>query len=474
MLHGAPLTICWLLKVSMLAQVAELATVDSHGADPTDSTVQCISAGRLAVLNAKWDSRDSITEQLRAQTDALQAHTTSLAAQANDLCSPTSASVTSGRQSVKSAVQLQSVAADFVTVLHQIADASQCLPSSSNESALSYTLAWKSTAFVVKTVQAVLSSCFSSATLDDMHTSSPRGSSLVKQTLGALEASLKNWNQSTLVPFLGSQLQESASNLASSEPQQTEDMPNGNDSDLLQDLSALELAPMPSIWPNASPVKGKGSPLEPELVPFDDFDTALEGGDQLLESGLEDSELQQSTATPLELDLNAQSDRSSHSAPDRQGDSTVQGLVPFHDFDSLAGAHESLEAAADDDQGDALEYTDMLSHSEPPGSSSPPSAAEAEAEAVSSSPGQRLSEAMTQYVLSAGAVATAEQLQAAAETARAEAHKTIESGALDQQLVALEWEHEAELEEALQLQGGLGQPVLITPKVRLNGCLHLI
>ena len=328
------------------------------------------------------------------------------------------------------------------------------------------TATWNASVFVVKAVQAVFSSCFNanSNSAGDLHTS--EGSwqaSIARHAMQALQASFQNWNQTTLVPSLISQLRQSASSLASTQQvQQQVDAPNGVLPDILNDLSALELEASDSSGSgqSGSGLKGKGSPSATGLVPFSDFDNALAGADQTLESALQ--ELSQPQDTSLESDAH---DLSVSPVKATQAGMADISLVPFSDFDdALGGADESLEAADDDDEALEAEITSNSLNSRHSGSSA------AVATAAASSPQvQRLSEAMTQYVLSVGAVTAAEQQAAAVATARAES--SLESGGSQGQLAALEWEHEEVLSEALQLQGGLGQPVVILPKVSL--CLSV-
>ncbi len=66
------------------------------------------------------------------------------------------------------------------------------------------------------------------------------------------------------------------------------------------------------------------------------------------------------------------------------------------------------------------------------------------------------------------ALTTAEQQQAGVAAALSAVQLSSESWETNEQLVAFEWVHEAELEAALQPLGGLGQPALIAPKVMLT------
>jgi hypothetical protein len=183
-------------------------------------------------------------------------------------------------------------------------------------------------------------------------------------------------------------------------------------------------------------------------VPFSDFDTSLEGADQTLEHALEDDPLEQQS-DPTDADLQPEQDIS------HVVDSSVMAppdLVPFSDFDTaLAGADQSLELA-----GDSLE------------SNSSPDLVHNPIQHPQTSQAERLSLAMRDFVHCAGELATAEQQQAGVAAALSAVQLSSESWETNEQLVAFEWVHEAELEAALQPLGGLGQPALIAPKVMLT------
>ena len=72
---------------------------------------------------------------------------------------------------------------------------------------------------------------------------------------------------------------------------------------------------------------------------------------------------------------------------------------------------------------------------------------------------------MLQYLHCAGAVATAEQQEAAVAAAQADLNSKAEVLQTGELLVAFEWVYEPELVKVLQ--EGLGQPLTISPKVFL-------
>ena len=452
--------ICAVTRLTFL-QVAELSVPSLNSLESEDNILQASHAAQLARLASAWNSRQDTASRLRDRAEALRSQQQSLIAQVHDLFSSGPFQADSSNQLAKPIPLVQSTLAKLVASLQQAASAIQQLPSNHSETPSLTAATWDTSVFVVKTVQSVLSSCFNadSSSESDLHTSEDSWqNSIARHTIEALQASLTSWNQTTLLPSLIAQLRQSASDLTST--QQLE-AANGIDPDMLQDLSALELGPSVSGVRGQSGIvlEGKDSPLAADLLPFSDFDNALAGADQTLE----DLGQPQTPSTAFNSGAHAHSD--SPAKTTQAGLSDIP-LVPFSDFDeALGGADESLEAA-DDDGALKAELPSATQGSQDSGLSSAPTAA-------ASAQVQRLSEAMTQYVLSAGAVAAAEQQLAVAANAKSEAESRLESGGSQRQLAALEWEHEELLQEALQLQGGLGQPVVIMPKVCLH-CLQMV
>lgn len=441
-------------------QVADYSRSHVNGMHLKDTMLHPVSASQLAALTAAWDNREDSASQLRDRAETLHTHQASLTAEFHDVFSQTAPLTGAQHHPAQRLNLVPSALAKLVAVLQHMASAFQHLPGNSSEAVTSSTAEWRTTVFIVQTIQSVLSRCFSadSSSEDDLHISGDSWQfSIATRTMDAVQTALASWNQSMLMPYLLYQLQCSVSSLAPTQQQGQEvEAPNGIGENVQQDLDALSLGLSSSSISRQSSrsVKDTGSPSAVDLVPFSDFDNALAGADQALESALEDPDRSRLTDTSLELDPQ----------PDSPAGNTHTGiadisLVPFSDFeDELGGADESLEAADDDS---ALE-------AEAPSQSSQGARSSAAAPStVLSSQAQYLSQSMTQYVLSVGAATAAEQQTAVLATARAELQFRLESGALERQLATLEWEHEGQLQEALQLHGGLGQPVVITPKVRM-------
>ncbi|KAL0031856.1 hypothetical protein WJX79_000268 [Trebouxia sp. C0005] len=270
------------------------------------------------------------------------------------------------------------------------------------------------------------------------------------EALNAHQASLAS--QAKLLPSLMHHLRLSSASAVATARQGGQDLPNGVGDHLLQGLSDLAMeessgsAGLTSSH-GAFAHMGPGASA-PELVPFSDFDTSVEGADQMLAHALEDDPLEQRSdptdaGLEPEQDISHVLDFSMMAPPD---------LVPFSDFDTaLAGADQSLELA-----DDSLD------------SNSSPDLAHVPTQHERSSQAEQLSLVMQDFVHCAGELATAEQQQAGVAAALSVVQLSSESWEMNEQLVAFEWVLEAELEAALQPLGGLGQPALIAPKDPLS------
>ncbi len=414
------------------------------------------AVAQLEQLNSAWDQREATAASLRERAEALKAHQASLASQVHSLfLASTSNTFTAA---VSSMHMFHSALTKLAGSLHGLAQAAQQLPQADSLVAASGAASWDSAVFVVKTVHSLLSSCFNSAPGMALSTASELGltaedtqRSTAERIMQSLTKSLTDWSQAKLLPSLMDHLRPSSASVVATARQGSQDLPNGVGDHLLQGLSDLALeessrsAGLTSSH-GALANMGLGASA-PELVPFRDFDTSLEGADQLLEHALEDDPLEQQS-DPTDAGLEPEQDIS-HVLD--SGMMAPADLVPFSDFDTaLAGADQSLELA-----GDSLE------------SNSSPDLAHDPTQHAQTSQAERLSLAMQDFVHCAGELATAEQQQAGVAAALSAVPLSSESWETNEQLVAFEWVHEAQLEAALQPVGGLGQPALIAPKVML-------
>lgn len=431
-----------------------MTVLQSQLADDTSASASSAGA-QLDQLNSAWEQREATAASLRERAEALMAHQASLASQVHSLFL---ASAGDSSTAAFSLVHMfQSALTKFTESLHDLTQAAQQLPQANSLVAASGAASWDSAVFVVKTVHSLLSSCFNGA--PDMALSSASELSLTaedtqrntaERIMQSLTKSLDDWSQAKLLPSLVDHLRAASASADATARQGSQVLTNGDH--LLQGLSDLDLeesSGSAGLTSSHGALANVGlSASAPELVPFSDFDTRLEGADQTLEHALEDDPLEQQS-DPTDADLQPEQDIS------HVVDSSVMAppdLVPFSDFDTaLAGADQSLELA-----GDSLE------------SNSSPDLVHNPIQHPQTSQAERLSLAMRDFVHCAGELATAEQQQAGVAAALSAVQLSSESWETNEQLVAFEWVHEAELEAALQPLGGLGQPALIAPKVMLT------
>jgi hypothetical protein len=431
-------------------------TVLQSQLDADTSPSASSAAAQLDQLNSVWQQREATATSLRERAEVLRAHQASLASQVHSLFLAPASSTSAA--AISSMHIFQSALTKLAGFLHGLAQAAQQLPQANSLVAASGAASWDSAVFLVKTVHSLLSSCFNST--PDMASSSASELSLTaedtqrstaERIMQCLTELLNDWSQAKLLPSLMDHLQPSSASDIATARQGSQDLPNGVGDHLLQGLSDLALeessgsAGLTSSHGALADV-GLGASA-PELVPFSDFDTSLEGADQMLEHALEDDLLEQQSdptdaALEPEHDTNHVLDSSMMAPAD---------LVPFSDFDTaLTGADQSLELA-----GDSLE------------SNSSPDLAHNPTQHAQTSQAERLSLAMQDFVHCAGELTTAEQQQAGVAAALSAIQLSSESWETNEQLAAFEWVHEAQLEAALQPVGGLGQPALIAPKVKL-------
>ena len=423
--------------------------------DTSPST--CSAVALLDQLSSAWEQREATAASLRERAEALKAHQASLASQVHSLLlTPASSTST---PSISSMPMFHSALTKLAGSLHGLTQAARQLPLADSLVAASGGASWDSTVFVVKTVHSLLSSCFDNASDMASSTASELGATAedtqrktAERIMQSLTKSLTDWSQAKLLPSLMDHLRPSSASVVATVGQGSQDLPNGAGDHLLQGLSDLALeessrsAGLTSSH-GALANAGLGASA-PELVPFSDLDTGLEGTDQLLEHALEDDSLEQHS-DPTDAGLEPEQNIS------HVVDSSVMApadLVPFSAFDTaLGGADQSLELVSDSlDSNSSHDLAhDPTQHAQ-------------------SAQAERLSLAMQDFVHCAGELVTDELQQAGAAAALSAVQLSGESSETNEQLVAFEWVHEAQLESALQPLAGLGQPALITPKVMLT------
>ncbi len=428
-------------------------TVLQSQLDADTSPSASSAAAQLDQLNSARQQREATAASLRERAEALKAHQASLASQVHSLFfTPVNNTSTAAVSSVH---MFQLALTKLAGSLHGLAQAAQQLPQADSLVAASGAASWDSAVFIMNTVHSLLSSCFNSA--PDMASSSASELSLTaedtqrstaERIMQSLTKSLTDCSQAKLLPSLMNHLRPSSTSDVATARQGSQDLPNGVGDHLLQGLSDLGLEESAGLTSSQGALADVGlGASTPELVPFSDFDSSLKGADQMLEHALEDDLLEQQS-DPTDAALEPEHD-TSHVLD--SGMMTPADLVPFSDFDTaLAGADQSLELV-----DDSLE------------TNSSPDLTHDPTQHAHTSQAERLSLAMQDFVHCAGELATAEQQQAGVGAALSAVQLSSESWETNEQLVAFEWVHEAQLEAALQPVGGLGQPALIAPKVRL-------
>lgn len=326
---------------------------------------------------------------------------------------------------------------------------------------------WQATESAVSTLRAMLYKLFQSAPVSGPSASGgtepdSHQSSMYDSMTNSLSSAFKHMNQNMLLPCLIAQLTASAEAAPLTKQNQAE-LPD-DDQSLLEDLSHLELDSVSQQAPSLKASSDTAAPQQsishqqpqtPELMPFSDFDMSLPGVDDSLEPLGEGNSQDQVLA-----------------------DATAPELVAFTDFDpSLAGMDELLELEAESSSTKASHNPTQLLESgidAETHASSGDAAHEGSNKAASDATDtQHLSQAMLHFLQCAGAVSAAEQREQSMVAVEAELQRLMDT---DQQkeVVCFEWLYEPALQEALQSQGGLGEPVVISPPVSmLQSCHHV-
>ena len=466
---------CWLAQVALLQTQLEVS--HASGAQEAHQAPDV----QLQQLQSAWDHREATTNSLRQRAEALHIVTASLAMQTQNLFAAPDSRKNAFQETGNPTTAFQSALSNFASSLRCISQSLQLLPRAGSQAATSDSAQWEDTVFTVSLLHSLLNVCFNEATepavsdsasdgLEGVGLTASSGQAVkAEQLLHCLEATLAEWSRNKLQPRIVKKLVEAADNgIATGQGNHvltsanSELLPSGDD-DFLQDLSYLALEG-PGVLAEADRHEWASAEHQleahsPELRPFNDFNTRLQGADQSLDSGLEDAPLEQQAheaAAFLELEPAQSADTGSSEQPT---DAFAADLVPFSDFDdALAGADDSLEADTSSvaaSNADARSSSPHCMGDQPTSSALPALSPEA----------RSLSEAMLQYIQCAGKLATAEQQEVAVATVQDELQLRIESQQESDQLVAFEWMHGNLLEEALQMQGGLGQPALVAPKV---------
>ena len=448
---NCPTTIPFLIKsvyslcssVSVLAQVAELQLRAADAASPE-------AEARLQQLHASWADRDNTAGALAVDDQAIADHVhTAIANAWSLLITPASAGLAEAHITDPLG-RLRAATSHMAKSLYDIATAAEHLPGqhSTVSSSRSADHCWKATVFAVSTTHMV-----ANKVLQQLPSSPSASASGTSPSLSPLDSVVQCLDQALyeqlLTPCVTAQLQAAAEQLSTTDKQQ-EPLDLQSDSQILEDLSHLELEPALQQGQHTHFNHAQSQVQLPELTPFMDFDTSLPGADKSLESGLESRSQQQTNAAE---------------APDN--------LVAFTDFDpSLGGADELLELD--------MASQDSTPHADHPSSPTPAAATsvtDQHGHELSGSAGhstcmepqegdnRALSQAMQHFIECAGRMAVAQQVQESMSRVSSKLQQLMTTQQHEQEIVRFEWMHEPALQQALDLPEGLGPPAVISVTV---------
>lgn len=414
-------------------QVAALHNEASHLAADSEVTT------KLQHLQAVWEDRHNMAEGFKNEETIISAQAEIAVRDAQELVfTPARLQSTAARMTQPLCRMLQTVS-QLASLLYSVAAAAEQLPGHVKMQT-QHTAAgksWTAVCFAISTMHSILIMALPQQNLHavaSVEGSDRQHSSTLDSVVALLHSAFATLNQEQTLPCLTAQLDLTAEALDQLDHQQSD-----ADEQVLEDLSHLEIDPIlqhtSSLGTSAASAQSTSpqQPPLPDLAPFSDFDTALPGADDMLEAA--DSDPDQAHAGV-----------------------EANGLVAFTDFDAnLEGADELLE------------LDDALGSSNTPHSCQNQSAAASNsAQDSGSNPdspeAQHLSQAMLQYLQCAGAVAAADLQEQRLMTAQSGLQSLLARNS-NRELVRLEWLYEPALQEALQPQGALGQPAVISPQV---------
>ena len=404
----------------------------------------------LQQLHARWADRDSSAAALAVDHQAILDRIKNAIASAWSLVIKPAPAGLPAAQITDPLYRLWAGISIMAKSLYDIAAAAEQLPGQ-HSTAPSHTAcghSWKATVFAINTAHMVMN-----AALQEQPPSLSASAGGASHTTPPLDSIVRCLDhalyEQQLVPCFTAQLQATAGQLSTTEQQQVP-LDLHSDSQILEDLSHLELEPSLQHEQHTHFNRLQSQTPATELKPFIDFDTSLPGADEPLESGLESSSNQQQ--------LNATE------APDK--------LVPFTDFDaSLQGADQLLELD--------MASQDSTTPADAPSNSSPAAATRATAHgreplgnagpSTSVNPQEgdssALSQAMQHFVECAGRMAVAEQVQESMTGVSSNLQQVVTTHPHEQETVCFEWMHEPALQQALHLPDGLGPPAVISAQV---------
>ena len=417
------------------------------------------SSVKLQQLHTAWESRHVTAEKLSSEETRLAAQANAAVGDAQDLLTDPPLLLTAAADTTRPMHDMRLAVSQMTHRLYTMADAAEQL-SGHDSQATRLTGAgrsWGATVFAVDTMHNLLNDCFhlevdlTGASSDEAVTPDSQSNPTYEQAAQLLHTATQQMNQKALLPCLVAQLKKTAEEVDKPEATQTDPTNDDLEQHMLEDLSHLELDfnPRQTSIDTDSAAVGSDAFLQqqstPQMKPFNDFDTALPGAGDSLE--------------PL-----GSSNGEHKLAPVGTSD-----LIAFTDFDaSLEGADQLLELDAGspdsstaEDQSQPLENGGVTNALEMTVGASMENGSDAASNATDV---QHLSQAMLQFLQCAGAVAAAELQEQSLTTAQAGLQLLLTRDR-QKDIVRFEWIHEPALHEALQSEGGLEQPAVISPHV---------
>ena len=417
------------------------------------------SSVELQQLHTAWESRHVTAEKLSSEETQLAAQANAAVGNAQDLLTNPPLLLTAAADTTRPMHDMRLAVSQMTSKLYPMADAADQL-SSHDSQATRLTgsgRSWGATVFAVDTVHTLLSNLFhpevdlTGVSSGEAVTPDSPSNPTYDQAAQLLHTAIHQMNQKALLPCLVAQLEKTAEEVDKLEATQTDPTNDDLEQHMLEDLSHLELDfnPRQTSDDTHSAAVGSDAFLQqhstPQLKPFNDFDTALPGAGDSLE--------------PL----------GSSNGEHQLGPVGTSDLIAFTDFDtSLEGADQLLEldaasphSSAPEGQSQPLENGNVPNALEMSVGASLEDGSDIASDATDV---QHLSQAMLQFLQCAGAVAAAELQEQSLTTAQTGLQLLL---AQDRQkdIACFEWIHEPALHEALQSEGGLEQPKVISPQV---------
>lgn len=422
--------------------------------------VQLNQAGNAAAnddMTSKAMSQEDkqlTAEDLRGEENNLSAQLAAAMSQAQDLLFAPVGLQTAAAHMTQPLYRMLTAVSQIATMVYTIGATAQRLmgPDAVEVRPEAVGRSGPTTVYVVTVMHSLLGKVISPGNTSSMtaatedSTTNSQGNSVFERAAQGLHSDVDILIETMTLPGVVAQLELAIQNLSNVDRKRPDDLDQDFAGQMLEDLSHLDID-QDSSHSAITASRSDGThqqKLPEELTPFNDFDTSLPGAGDILEP-FESSPLEAKPGTP------------------------ASDLVAFTDFDtSLEGADQLLELNAtsqtsDTSQALAQPPPDHTADTNNPATNS--DVMQSSSDAASSSPEvQHLTQAMLQYLQCAGAVAVADLEEQSLTSAQAGLQLLLAQDSQNE-TVRHEWVYEPALQEALQTQGGLGQPAVIGPQV---------